>query len=82
MKNQAAKQTEPRDDVIALGTCEILEIWPGPVRLAPPIKPEFQPAWLDGWENTSKVMGGFSRTSVRQESFNDEPGISSPLNDL
>ena len=82
MKNQTATKTKPRDDVITLGACEILEIRPGPVRLAPPIKPEPQRAWLGGWGRTSNVMEGFSRTSVRQGLFDDEPGTPSPLNDL
>jgi hypothetical protein len=82
MKNQTPTQTEAKDDVIALGTCGILEIRPGPVRLAPPIKPEPQPVWLNGWKITSKVMEGSSTASASQGLFSDEHGTLSPLNDL
>ena len=82
MKNQTPTQTEPRDGVIAPGACEILEIRPGPVRLAVPFESELQPAWLDGWKTPSKAGEGFSTTSRLRELFGDEHGTSSPLNDL
>jgi len=82
MNNQTTMQTEPRDNVITTGAWEIWETSLGPVRLAAPVKPESQPAWLDGWKTTSKAREGFSKTSARQEIFDDEPGTPSPLNDL
>jgi hypothetical protein len=82
MKNQTPMQTEPGDGVIARGAGEISEIRPGPVRLAVPFEPGLQRAWLGGWKTPSKAGDGFTTTSRLQELLHDEPGTSSPLNDL
>jgi hypothetical protein len=82
MNNQTTMQTEPRDNVITTGAWEIWETSLGPVRLAAPVKPEFQPARLDGRNAASRVREGFSRMSAPQGLFDDEPGTPSPLNDL
>jgi len=82
MKNQTPTQTEPSGDMITPGAWDISETRPGPVRLAPPIKPEPQPVWLNGWKITSKVMEESSKASASQELFSEERGTLSLLNDL